>query len=185
MKIISFQDMFMNLSYIISKRSKDPNTQVGATIVFNNKIIGMGYNGFPNTNNDFNNDKIYPWSKDTIDNKYLYVVHAELNAILNSSNIPYGSILYTTLYPCNECAKAIIQAGIKTIYYVDNYNCKIKHDATKKMFLHSGIKTFKMTLSNDPIKYHSINYGNINKYKYLFYLMTFLLIILIMFIYSL
>jgi dCMP deaminase len=189
-RILTFEEVFMNLSIIIAKRSKDPNTQVGATIVNNNKVIGMGYNGFPiidkKNNININNDQIYPWSKLDLNNKYLYVVHAELNAILNSNKIPKNSVLYTTLFPCNECAKAIIQSGIKTVYYLDIKNIdKIEHKATLLMFKYSNIKLIKIDeLYSYKISY--FNFKNINiHYKYLFILFFCICILLILFIYSL
>jgi dCMP deaminase len=112
---LSWKQYFLELAILTSKRSKDPNTQVGAVIVDNlNKIVSVGYNGFPRGCSD---DQ-FPWCKeDGLNNKNLYVVHAEINAILNSSN--KGEILYTTLFPCNDCTKALIQYGIKKIYYKD------------------------------------------------------------------
>ena len=122
-------------------RSKDPNTQVGACIVSpEKKIIGVGYNGFPIGCSD---DEL-PWDRDGnwIETKYPYVCHAELNAILNSS-LPSlkGATLYVALFPCNECAKAIIQVGIKKVVYLSN---KYKDtDATKasvKMLEAAGVE---------------------------------------------
>lgn len=121
---ISWDEYFMGVAVLSSKRSKDPNTKVGACIVNEyNKIVAVGYNGMPIGCSD---DKL-SWnreSKDPLDSKYLYVCHAELNAILNSNQASLrGCTLYVTLFPCNECAKAVIQAGIKkVIYYDDKYN---------------------------------------------------------------
>jgi len=121
----------MGLSLLASQRSKDPNTKVGATIVNdNNRIISIGYNGFPNNCSD----DILPWNKngDFKEIKYSYVVHAELNAILscNNNNNLENCMLYVTLFPCNECAKAIVQSGIKKIYYLDG-----KYDNTDSAFV--------------------------------------------------
>ena len=118
---ISWNDYFMNLALLSSKRSKDPNSQVGACIINkDNKILGIGYNGLPNgyDDNKFN------WSRDNnyLDSKYPYVCHAEMNAILNSNSILNlkNSTIYTTLYPCNDCSKLIIQSGIKKVIYLED-----------------------------------------------------------------
>lgn len=121
---ISWDEYFIALCSLSSQRSKDPSTKVGACIVDNNNhIIGIGYNGFPKGCDDSE----LPWTKKAktwLDNKYPYVVHAEVNAIMNSNPIPDKSNtrLYTTLFPCNECVKLIIQSGIKKIIYVDDKN---------------------------------------------------------------
>lgn len=113
----SWEETFMDMARIVSKRSKDPSTQVGACIVGNNNIIlALGYNGFPRGCSD---DE-FPWGKDPeddiLEHKYMYVVHAEANAILNTSGASLkGSTLYVTMFPCNECAKLIIQSGIKKV----------------------------------------------------------------------
>lgn len=118
---ISWDEYFMGIAVLSAQRSKDSNTQVGACIVNSDKkIVSVGYNGMP-TGCD---DDDMPWERSadsTLDTKYPFVCHAELNAILNS-NIPSlaGSTLYVTLFPCNECAKAIIQCGIKRVVYMDN-----------------------------------------------------------------
>ena len=113
---ISWNDYFMKLAHLTSKRSKDPNTQVGAVIVGeNNKIIGVGYNGLPRGCSD---DE-FSWETPE---KYSYVVHAELNACINANdfNSLKGATMYSTLFPCSECAKVIIQLGIKKIIYDDD-----------------------------------------------------------------
>jgi len=120
--VMSWQDYFMNLAILTSRRSKDPSTQVGACIVDpeNKKILSLGYNGFPRGCDD----KLFPWGKHEKkyeDNKYPYVVHAELNAILNATTSLHGSELYVTHEPCEECMKAIVQAGIKKIFYIHKY----------------------------------------------------------------
>ena len=116
-------NVYMAMAKLISKRSKDPNTQVGAVIVSkDDRILSVGYNGFPNGCSD---DE-FPWARSAkreYDTKYPYVVHAELNAILNfrGDNKAFeGSTLYVTLFPCHECAKAIIQSGITRLVYLDN-----------------------------------------------------------------
>lgn len=117
---ISWDEYFMGVAYISSLRSKDPNTQVGACIVSSdNKILSMGYNGFPRGCSD----NIYPWNRDKegIESKYFYATHSELNAILNyRGGSLEGSKMYVTLFPCNECAKAIIQSGISEVIYASN-----------------------------------------------------------------
>ena len=129
---------------LISKRAKDPNTQVGAGIVSSDdRILSVGYNGFPNGCSD---DE-FPWTRegDAMDTKYLYVTHSELNAILNyRGGSLEGAKLYVTLFPCNECAKAIIQAGIKTIVYGDD---KYEHTpsvlASKRMLDAAGVRYYR------------------------------------------
>ena len=119
-RIISWDEYFMGVAKLSAKRSKDPNTQVGCCIVNNDKrIVAVGYNGLPRNCDD--ND--FPWNcreGALQDTKYAYVVHAELNAILNATTPLTGCTLYVTLFPCNECMKAIIQAGIKEVVYEDN-----------------------------------------------------------------
>ena len=121
-------------------RSKDPNTQVGACIVSNdNKILSMGYNGFPNGCSDDD----FPWEREgeELETKYPFVTHSELNAILNyRGGSLEGTKLYVSLFPCNECAKAIIQAGIKTVVYdSDKYLGTLGNRASKKMFDAAGV----------------------------------------------
>ena len=137
---ISWDEYFMGVAVLSSMRSKDPHTQVGACIVNHDKrIVGVGYNGFPRGCSD---DEL-PWGRegDTLHTKYLYVCHAELNAILNSSSNLSDCKLYVALFPCNECAKAIIQSGIKEIVYLqDSYSESESVKASKLMFDHSGVK---------------------------------------------
>lgn len=133
-KIITWDEYFMGVAKLSSFRSKDPNTQVGACIVNpENKIVGVGYNGLPWGCEDTE----FPWSVregDLYDTKYPYVVHAELNAILNSTQKLNGCRIYVSLFPCHECAKAIIQAGIKEIVYEDDkYNGTPSNRASKRM----------------------------------------------------
>ena len=112
---ISWDEYFMGIAMLAARRSKDPNTQVGACIVSqNNIILSTGYNGMPKGCSD---DE-YPWDREGADTKYPYVVHAELNAILNAHGRDLqGSRLYVALFPCNECAKAIIQSGVQEVLY--------------------------------------------------------------------
>jgi dCMP deaminase len=137
---ISWDQYFMGVALLSSKRSKDPSTQVGACIVNEDKrIIGIGYNGFPTGLSD---DE-FPWGKhdaNPLNNKYPYVVHAEPNAILNSTSNLKGSTLYVTLFPCNECTKLIIQSGIKHIIYLNNkYKDTDSIIASRRMLDAAGI----------------------------------------------
>ena len=116
---ISWDSYFMGIAKLVRERSEDPCCKVGACIVKDNKIISTGYNGMPSRSEH----GIYPWTKGNTDptkNKYFYVVHAELNAILNSEKSLKGSTLYVTKFPCNECAKAIIQSGISKVIFTDD-----------------------------------------------------------------
>ena len=144
---ISWDEYFMGIALLSSMRSKDPSTQVGACIVSDdNKIMSVGYNGFPRGCSD---DE-YPWERSgdkSNDTKYPFVCHAELNAILNSGghNLS-GSRIYVALFTCNECAKAIIQSGIKEVVYMsDKYAETESTLASKKMFLSAGVKLTKFT----------------------------------------
>lgn len=122
---------------------KDPNTQVGACIVSNdNKILSMGYNGLPIGCSD---DEFHGVEGDPLDNKYFYTTHSELNAILNyRGGTLDGAKMYVTLFPCNECAKAIIQAGIKTIVYdCDKYADTASVIASKRMLNAAGVRYYK------------------------------------------
>ena len=120
---LSWDEYFMGIAMLSAMRSKDPSTQVGACIVNSEKrILSVGYNGMPRCCSD---DE-FPWDRDgaPLSSKYLYVCHAELNAILNNAGAPLnGCSVYVALFPCNECAKAIIQCGIKKVFYLsDKYN---------------------------------------------------------------
>jgi len=158
---ISWDEYFMGVADLSGMRSKDPNTQVGACIVSeDNKILSMGYNGFPCGCSD---DE-FPWEREVVSNgalverkpsagleeemlatKYPYVTHSELNAILNyRGGSLEGTKLYVSLFPCNECAKAIIQAGIKKVVYdSDKYDGTPANRASKKMFDAAGVKYMK------------------------------------------
>lgn len=131
---ISWDQYFMGVALLSAMRSKDPGTQVGACIVNDKKrIVGIGYNGFPYGVDDDD----FPWEKggDWIDSKYPYVVHAEPNAILNSTVSLEDATLYVTLFPCNECAKLVIQSGIKEVVFLeDKYHDQISFVASRKMF---------------------------------------------------
>ncbi len=137
---ISWDEYFMGIALLSGMRSKDPHTQVGACIVSqDNKILSMGYNGFPNGVSD---DE-FPWNRDgdPLENKYFYTTHSELNAILNyRGGTLEGSKLYVSLFPCNECAKAIIQSGIREIIYdSDKYSLAPSTIASKRMLDAAGV----------------------------------------------
>ena len=132
---ISWDEYFMGVAHLSGMRSKDPNTQVGACIVSkDNKILSMGYNGFPNGCSD----EDFPWDREgeELSTKYPFVTHGEMNAILNYRGGSLdGTKLYVSLFPCNECAKAIIQAGIKVVVYdSDKYEGTVANRAAKRMF---------------------------------------------------
>ena len=138
---ISWDEYFMGVAMLAARRSKDPSTQVGACIVSqDNIIISTGYNGMPKGCSD---DE-FPWERsgDEGETKYPYVVHAELNAVLNANGRDLrGSKLYVALFPCNECAKAIIQCGIREIVYLsDKYKDTMGNLASKKMLDAAGVK---------------------------------------------
>ncbi|MGM0436205.1 MAG: deoxycytidylate deaminase [Bacillota bacterium] len=136
---ISWDAYFMGVAELSSMRSKDPSTQVGAVIVNRkNRIVGIGYNGFPIGIDD----DVYPWENEGefLNTKYPYVVHAEPNAILNSTVSLENTTLYVTLFPCHECAKLIIQSGIKEIVYAENkYQEEASFKASKRMLEDAGV----------------------------------------------
>ena len=137
---LSWDAYFMGIALLSAQRSKDPGTQVGACIVGpDNKIMSVGSNGMP-TGCD---DDIMPWAREgaPMDTKYLYVCHAELNAILNyGGGSIRGATVYSTLFPCNECAKALIQAGVKRVVYLsDKYAQQDSFQASKLMFKLAGV----------------------------------------------
>ena len=138
---ISWEEYFMGVALLAAERSKDPNTQVGACIVDEqNRILSTGYNGFPHGCSDDD----FPWNRDESkgDTKYQFVVHAELNAILNARGKSLaGSTLYVGLFPCNECAKAIIQAGVSEVVYLsDKYKNTPSTIASRRMLDAAGVK---------------------------------------------
>ena len=141
---LKWDEYFMGLALLSAQRSKDPSTSVGCCIVSkDNKILSVGYNGMPAGCSD---DE-FPWEREgePLDTKYLYVCHAELNAILNytGSDIK-GAKVYTTLFPCNECTKALIQSGVgEVIYYSDKYHNTDSVVAARRMFDAAGIKYHK------------------------------------------
>jgi dCMP deaminase len=149
---ITWDEYFMGVALLSAYRSKDPNTKVGACIVDSRKkIVGVGYNGFP-TGCD---DNLLPWKREGeyLDTKYPYVCHAELNAILNStSRYLDDCTMYVALFPCNECAKAIIQSGIKNVVYLDDkYKDTDNVIASKRMFDMAKVSYRKLELKIDSI----------------------------------
>ena len=143
---INWDEYFMGIAMLAARRSKDPNTQVGACIVSDdNIIISTGYNGMPKGCSD----DVFPWDRkgeNEAATKYPYVVHAELNAILNASGRDLrGSRIYVALFPCNECAKAIIQCGIKEVIYLsDKYHDTMLNLVSKRMLDAAGVKYTRM-----------------------------------------
>ncbi len=136
---LDWDQYFMGIALLSAQRSKDPSTQVGACIVNQNqRIVGIGYNGFPYGCHDDD----FPWQRqgEPLETKYPYVVHAELNAILNSSENLRGASVYVSLFPCNECAKAIIQSGIRELIYMsDKYEGSLENQASKRMLAAAGV----------------------------------------------
>lgn len=151
---IKWDEYFMAIAKLSAMRSKDPNTQVGACIVGkDHKILACGYNGAPN---GFSDDD-FPWKRDgnPLNTKYMYVCHAELNAILNYPGFRKdleGSTIYVDLFPCNDCAKAIIQAGIKNVVYLcDKYNGNESNMAAKKLFSECGVDYKRLTIDKELV----------------------------------
>lgn len=155
---INWDEYFMGMAKLSSLRSKDPNTKVGACIVdSDHKVVSNGYNGMPR---GIDETKI-SWEKgEGLNSKYLYVCHAEFNAILNTRNgsALKGCTLYVTLFPCNECTKAIIQSGIKEVVYGDDkYHDTIETTASRNMLSLAGVKVRKYEGRNINIDYYDIN----------------------------
>jgi dCMP deaminase len=149
---LSWDDYFMGVAFLSAMRSKDPSTQVGACIVSpEKKILGIGYNGFPWGCSD----EELPWERkgSFLETKYAYVCHAELNAILNKNQSDIkGATLYVALFPCNECAKLIIQSGIKEVVYIgDKYHDQDIWVASRKMLDMAGVKYRQYTPQNEQI----------------------------------
>lgn len=149
---LGWDEYFMSIAKLTAKRSKDPSTQVGACIVSgDNRILSIGYNGTPNGYAD----STFPWDREgePLNTKYLYVCHAELNAILNfkgGRRELENSKIYVDLFPCNECAKAIIQSGIKEVVYsCDKYSNTDGVIASKKMFDVCGVKYRQIELNKN------------------------------------
>ena len=149
---LSWDEYFMGVALLSAQRSKDPNTQVGACIVNpRNKIVGVGYNGFPTGCSD---DE-FPWNRegDFLDTKYPYICHAELNAVINKISADlYNCRLYVALFPCNECAKVIIQAGItEVIYLSDKYAETEEVKASRRMFQAAGVMCRRLEVSRSKL----------------------------------
>nr|WP_307775420.1 dCMP deaminase family protein [uncultured Cetobacterium sp.] len=148
---IDWDEYFMGVAILSAKRSKDPGTQVGACIVTpDKKIVGVGYNGLPIGCCD----EEFPWGRegDFLGTKYAYVCHAELNAILNSTKSLKGCTIYVDLFPCNECAKSIIQSGISEIVYLsDKYNETDSNKASKRLLSAANIKLRKLEPKFDEL----------------------------------
>ena len=152
---LNWDEYFMGIAKLSSMRSKDPNTQVGACIVGNdNRILSIGYNGTPNGYKD----NEFPWDREgnPLDTKYLYVCHAEMNAILNyrgSRKELENAKIYVDLFPCNECAKIIIQSGIKEVIYLsDKYANTDGTIASKRLFDTCGVKYKQIETNGKEIK---------------------------------
>lgn len=151
---LTWDEYFMGIALLSAQRSKDPNTTVGACIVGqDNRILSVGYNGMPAGCSD---DE-FPWEREgsTLDTKYAYVCHAEMNAILNYTGTTSmkGAKLYVSLFPCNECTKAIIQKGIKEVHYLsDKYADTEQTKAAKRMLDAAGVKYYKYQTTNREIK---------------------------------
>jgi len=148
-KVIDWDTYFLALAHLSAMRSKDPNTGVGAVIVDDtHRIVSIGYNGMPRGCDDSE----FPWDRegDFYNTKYAYVVHAELNAILNSQRPVSGCTIYVSLFPCNECAKAIIQSGIKkVIYESDKYAATDGVKASKRMLTSAGVELQQVSYTID------------------------------------
>ena len=167
---LEWDDYFMSVAFLSAQRSKDPRTQVGACIVDqDNRIVGIGYNGMPRGCSD---DE-YPWTSltqtndcDELNDKNLYVCHAELNAILNKNSVDLRNCkVYVALFPCNECAKLIIQSGInEVIYYSDKYHNKTKFKASRRMFQSANVRCRQFIPKKKEIliEFESINLHNNN-----------------------
>ncbi|XP_067948282.1 deoxycytidylate deaminase-like [Watersipora subatra] len=157
---ISWDDYFMALAFLSAQRSKDPSSQVGACIVNPaKKIVGIGYNGMPNGCDD--DSLSWDRSGDWLDTKYPYVCHAEMNAILNkNSSSVEGCTIYVALFPCNECAKLVIQSGIKeVIYYSDKYHDDKKMLASRTLLSMAGVayRQFQPRMKQVIIDFTSID----------------------------
>ena len=157
---ISWDEYFMGVALLSAKRSKDPSTQVGACIVNQkNKIVGAGYNGLPIGCDDDD----FPWEKqgEYLDTKYPYICHAELNAILNNIGMDLqGCKIYTALFPCNECAKAIIQSGITEVVYLsDKYEGNDVFKASRIMLDKAGVSYRKVnaSISNITLSFNVVD----------------------------
>lgn len=152
---INWDTYFMGIAKLSAMRSKDPNTQVGACIVsHDNRILSTGYNGTPNGIHD----KDFKWAREgsALETKYFFVCHAEMNAILNFRGYKRefeNAKIYVDLFPCNECAKLIIQSGIKEVIYLcDKYANTESVIASKMMFDNAGVKYRQLKCDTEEIK---------------------------------
>ncbi len=151
---LKWDEYFMGIALLSAERSKDPNTSVGACIVSrDHKILSVGYNGMPRGCSD----DVYPWEREAgsdLDTKYLYVCHAELNAILNYTGTHMRDAkIYTTLFPCNECTKALIQTGISEVIYLsDKYSDTSSVIAAKRMMKSAGVTYTKYKYAGKSIQ---------------------------------
>uniref|UniRef100_A0A3B1K873 Deoxycytidylate deaminase n=1 Tax=Astyanax mexicanus TaxID=7994 RepID=A0A3B1K873_ASTMX len=163
---LEWPEYFMAVAFLSAQRSKDPSSQVGACIVNQeNKIVGIGYNGMPNGCDD----DLMPWSRsaeDKLDTKYPYVCHAELNAIMNKNSADVkGCSMYVALFPCNECAKLIIQAGIKDVIYLsDKYHDSPEMTASRRLLNLAGVqyRQFKPKRSRIVLDFSAIDPSAMN-----------------------
>jgi dCMP deaminase len=149
--VLSWDEYFMGVALLSAKRSKDPNTQCGACIVNRSKrIVGIGYNGFPSGIKD----DVFPWDRegDFLETKYAYVVHAEVNAVMNATSNLKGCTMYVDLFPCNECTKVIIQAGIREVVYLDDkYWDKPFTVAAKNLLYAAGVYRRKIEIDREKL----------------------------------
>ena len=149
---VSWDQTWMEICQVIAKRSKDPKRKIGAIIVNDDhKVISLGYNGMPKVKEGLDNDKIYPWIKNDINiekTKYPYVVHAELNAILNANQSVKGCTLYVTYNCCNECCKAIVQSGIKKVVYMVKRDKNI-YNIGRQILENAGVEVEEFTLKEN------------------------------------
>lgn len=157
-KHIGSEEYFMSVAILTAKRSKDPSTQVGAVVVSEDKrIIGVGWNGMPSCKSGFNNDVAFPWGKTSsnpLETKYMYVIHAEPNAIFHASESVRGCTMYLTWFPCSDCAKTVAQAGIKKLVYLHDVageRYKTSMEAAKKIFEMSGVECVHYQKTNNLI----------------------------------
>uniref|UniRef100_A0A182WTZ0 Probable deoxycytidylate deaminase n=1 Tax=Anopheles quadriannulatus TaxID=34691 RepID=A0A182WTZ0_ANOQN len=164
---LDWAECFMAMAFLAAKRSKDPSTQVGACIVNeDNRIVGIGYNGFPKGCSD---DE-FPWSKTSdnpLETKYLYVCHAEVNAILNKNSTDVRNCtMYVALFPCNECAKIIIQSAIREVVYMSDKHAHKEHTiAAKRMFDAAGVRytQYKPPHKQIVIDFTEIDWDSLNQ----------------------
>lgn len=150
---ISWDECFMRMAHVMAERSKDPSTQAGAVIADqHNVVVGLGYNGFPRGVDNHT----FPWEREGtfLNTKYAYVCHAEENAVYNANNSTKGCRIYCTLFPCNECAKTLIQNGlVEIVYESDKYHEVDAFVAARRMFESAGVTCtqYVSAWANQPI----------------------------------